>query len=372
MLTSNESALYESALNIPSKKWSRSEPPTRILAIRLQAMGDLVITLPYLQRLRKTLAPNARLDLLTRKEVDPIPKDLELFDHVYSIGGGRNWKKQFILTCLLLPKLFLRRYDVVIDLQNNIISKTVRKALMPAAWSEFDRYSPVPAGECTRLTIEASGISCSKADSRFRLKSFTLKLPDILEENGWDPKNHLVLLNPAGAFPSRNWPLENYVQFARLWKRTFPGTQFLMVGTEFIAKKAEYLKSQLGDSCINLVGKTTPSEAFALVQKLQFALSEDSGLMHMAWVSGIPTLALFGSTTGIRATPLGKYSYTLGTSSLLPGQTQVTTCFDTIHDSISSYSALFVHNKALELIHSLEQQTKTSVFISNVETLKPR
>ncbi|MGZ3846457.1 MAG: glycosyltransferase family 9 protein, partial [Flavisolibacter sp.] len=183
----------ESALNIPSRKWSRSEPPTRILAIRLQAMGDLVITLPYLQRLRKTLPANAQLDLLTRKEVDPIPKNLELFDHVYSIGGGRNWKKQFILTCFMLPKLFLRRYDVVIDLQNNIISKTVRKTLLPAAWSEFDRYSPVPAGECTRQTIEASGLVCGSPNPKFKIKTNPESLADLLRRNGWHTENNLVL-----------------------------------------------------------------------------------------------------------------------------------------------------------------------------------
>ena len=126
--------------NIPGRKWQKKNMPNRILAIRLQAMGDLVITLPYLQNLKNTLPEGTELDLLTREEVESIPRNLELFDHVYSIGGGRNWKKQILLTYFLLPKLLLRRYDVVIDLQNNIISKTVRKALMPKAWSEFYRF----------------------------------------------------------------------------------------------------------------------------------------------------------------------------------------------------------------------------------------
>jgi ADP-heptose:LPS heptosyltransferase len=335
-------------------------------------MGDLVITLPYLQRLRKTLPANVQIDLLTRKEVEPVPKDLDLFDHVYSIGGGRNWKKQFILTCLLLPKLFLRRYDIVIDLQNNIISKTVRKALLPAAWSEFDRFSPVPAGECTRLTIEAAGLLCNGPGSHFKMKSNHQSLSALLTKTGWEPGNDLVLLNPAGAFENRNWPLENYIQFARLWKKSFPASQFLLLGIEFIAKKADYLKSHLGDTCINLVGKTTPAEAFALVQRLHFALSEDSGLMHMAWVSGVPTLALFGNTTGIRAIPLGKHSYTLATTTLLPVYAHFTACLEARHDIVSSYSAAFVHNKALEIILSFEQQTNPYVFINKIEKVKPQ
>src|SRR6266487_1363144 len=150
-------------MNIPAKMWTKTTRPKRILAIRLQAMGDLVITLPYLQSLRKTLPAATRLDLLTREEVESIPLNINLFDHVYSIGGGRNFKKQFALTWLMLPKILLKRYDVVLDLQNTLISKLVRKAVMPHAWSEFDKISPVPAGERTRLTIEAAGFASVQA-----------------------------------------------------------------------------------------------------------------------------------------------------------------------------------------------------------------
>jgi hypothetical protein len=106
-------------MNIPHKPWTKTKPPRRILAIRTQAMGDVMITLPYLQHLRRSLPASVQLDLLTREETDPVPKNIALFDNVYSIGGGRNLKKIFFLALLKLPRLLLQRYDVVIDLQNN-------------------------------------------------------------------------------------------------------------------------------------------------------------------------------------------------------------------------------------------------------------
>ena len=39
--------------------WRSPDPPERILAIRLQALGDTVLTLPYLQALR-SLHPSTR------------------------------------------------------------------------------------------------------------------------------------------------------------------------------------------------------------------------------------------------------------------------------------------------------------------------
>ncbi|HEY1872329.1 MAG TPA: glycosyltransferase, partial [Chitinophagaceae bacterium] len=143
---------------IEARPWTSEKPPKRILAIRLQAMGDVTITLPYLQCLRRSLPASAKIDFLTRKECDDIAKNILLFDKVISIAGGRNFKKQFLHAMFLLPKLLWRQYDVVIDLQNNDLSEFIKKAVRPKAWSVFDRFSTKAAGERTALTIEAIGL----------------------------------------------------------------------------------------------------------------------------------------------------------------------------------------------------------------------
>jgi heptosyltransferase-2 len=335
--------------HIPSKPWKKSFMPRRILAIRLQAMGDLVITLPYLQHLKKSLPPSSELDLLTREEVDAIPKNIQLFDHVYSIGGGRIVKKQLLHTCWLLPKLLLKRYDVVIDLQNNEISRLVRRILMPGAWSSFDRFSSLAAGERTRMTIEAVGLGKNAISTGFHFKN-DLDPFTILKNNGWDGKSKLVVLNPAGAFPTRNWPLENYIAFATLWLHRFPDSQFLILGTSFIESKAAYLKEKLGKRMINIINKTTPAEAFVVLQYVKFMLSEDSGLMHMAWVSGVPTIALFGSTRSDWSRPLGEHSFFLESSDLPCGSCMEEICRYGDNHCLTRYTAEFVFEKAVTLI----------------------
>lgn len=318
-------------MNIPAKPWKGPGLPRRILAIRLQAMGDLVACLPYLQHLRNTLPPSVKLDLLTRKEVDPIPRSIHLFDHIYSIGGGRDFKKIWLHGLLQLPELFMRRYDVVLDLQNNVLSEVVRKTLFPKAWCVFDKYSPIAAGERYRLTIEAVGLGQNRADNRFRLMNAE-RGRAILKDNGWNETDALVVLNPAAAFVTRNWALDNYAAFARRWLTEFPQTRFLVMGTSFIAAKADFLKAQLGDRLINLVERTTPSEAFAVLQQVKLVLSEDSGLMHMAWCSGIPTMALLGGTRSDRARPLGEHTFFLDSSDLPCGGCMQAVCkFGDVH-----------------------------------------
>jgi heptosyltransferase II len=311
-------------LNIPCKPWTQQNPPRRILAIRLQAQGDVVIALPYLQCLRNSL-PAAQVDFLTRQEVEDIPKNVDLFARVYSIGGGRSLKRQLLSTCLLLPRLLLARYDVVIDLQNSALSRLVRQTLRPRAWSAFDRFSARPAGERNRLTIEALGLGNNQLDSGLRPRQSSLAT-SLLARTGLTKHERLVVLNPAGAFATRNWEMPKYVAFARQWLQRWPDTKFLVLGTSFIADKALFLQRELGEHLINLVGQTTPAEAFFLLQRVALVLSEDSGLMHMAWVSGTPVLALFGSTRSDWSRPLGPRSLLLDSSDLPCGNCMAASC----------------------------------------------
>lgn len=331
------------------RPWKKNAAPRRVLAIRLQAMGDLVITLPYLQQLRNALPPDSELDLLTRREVEGIPRSLYLFDRIYSLGGGRNNRKQLFSACWLLPSLWLRNYDVVIDLQNNSISRLIRFSLSPAAWSSFDRFSPVAAGERVRKTIEAIGLGTNPANFHFSLQHPD-EADDLLLAAGWDSHNELVILNPAGAFESRNWPLSYYEEFIRLWLLSFPHTQFLLLGLGRIAEKAAILKEKFGTCLINLVNITTPGQAFGLVQRAKFVLSEDSGLMHMAWVSGIPTLALFGSTRSDWSRPLGDHTAFLDSSDLACGQCMKEICRFGDTRCLTRYSPGIVFEKALTLL----------------------
>ena len=336
-------------MNIPGKPWTSSSPPKRILALRLQAMGDVIITLPYLNHLRDSLPSSTQLDFLTRTETEDIPKSIDLFDNVYSIGGGRHHKAQILSTILLLPTLMMRRYDVVIDLQKTLISKIVRKSIFPRSWVEFDKYSPIAAGERNRLTIEATGLGKISGKNQFQLKD-PLKGESILRSHGWPIDHVLVVLNPAGFFATRNWPLHNYLLFAELWIQRFPQTKFLVLGTAFIAEKADFLKQRLGEKLINLVGKTSPSEAFAVLQHAALIVSEDSGLMHMAWVSGIPTITLFGSTRSDWSIPLGEHSFFFDSSDMACGNCMEAVCRWGDVRCLARISPQMVVEKAFDLV----------------------
>ena len=95
-------------------------------------------------------------------------------------------------------------------------------------------------------------------------------------------------------------------------------------------------------------------DAYAIMKKIKLVLSEDSGLMHFAWVSGTPTLALFGSTRSDWSRPLGKYSMLLDSSDLPCGNCLLVHCrYGDVH-CLTRYTPEFVFKKALSLLSSVE------------------
>ncbi|MBO3699326.1 glycosyltransferase family 9 protein [Roseivirga sp. E12] len=284
--------------------WKRKESPRRILIIRLQAIGDVALTLGYLQSLRENY-PDCQIDFLSRKKINATATSVILFDRVYSLSSSHDARKIAWSILPVLPTLWRQQYDIVIDLQHNRISTLIRRLLRPYSWSEFDRYGRKHAGERYQEAINALG-----------LKSVILRPvqhknaergKSTLMENGWDGLNELVLLNPAGYWKTRNWPLENYVEFARIWlRRKNSNARFVCIGDKRIEEKAAYLEQELGsDLVINLVGKTTLIDAYAVLFHIQLMLSEDSGLMHMASTTPMAIFGLIGSTPSYSVHPIG-------------------------------------------------------------------
>jgi heptosyltransferase-2 len=320
-----------------AKKWGKERSPKRILVIRMQATGDVIITFPFVQLL-KNEHPTSQIDLLTRETQVSIIKTLVAVTNVISFTNSHKRWKQLLALIIILPRLLANRYDVVLDLQVNWYSRIIRQVLFPRAFTEFEKYTPLPAAERNWNAFERSGL----------LKNFTHPTlsfinnnsgTKILKQSGWNQLKDLIILNPAGAFKSRNWPLEKYIFFARIWAKKYPNSQFLILGINRVEAKASLLKKELGDNLINLVSKTSLPEAFEIIEKSKLVISEDSGLMHIAWALKIPTIALIGSTDKNRSSQPGKHLITLNSDDLPCGNCMKSDCiFGEVPSCLSRYS----------------------------------
>ena len=278
------------------KPWTEQHAPQRILAIRLQAFGDTFIAISYLQSLRNILPKNTKLDIMVREEFKNIAINLDLFDNVYILKGGNRTRYQLLYLIPLLIKLKFRKYDVILDLQNNFISNIIRKFITPLCYTEFDRLSSQHAGIRTKQTINKANIGTITENYNYTFKN-KQTAKHIIDKYNWKPGEKLIVLNPAGAFENRNWETNKYIELAKqLLKDYDSNLRFVVFGTYKISEKVKQLEDALGDKLINLIEETSQSEALALMQKIDLMISEDGALLHMAYLSQKNTIAIIGPT----------------------------------------------------------------------------
>ena len=162
------------------KAWRETQPPKKILAIRLHALGDTIAAISALQSLKDQLPKDTIIDLITKEEFSNIPENVNTFNKVY-LSKGATYKKQGLSLVPTLLKLFYKRYDVVLDLQNNKLSNFIRKLLRPKCYVEFDRFSPKHACIRTIETLNKAGIAKVNSSFHFNLKDKVLG-KNILKE----------------------------------------------------------------------------------------------------------------------------------------------------------------------------------------------
>jgi lipopolysaccharide heptosyltransferase II len=331
--------------------WDFDRDPKSILIIRFHAIGDVAITLPASVAVA-SLFPNAEVGFLTSEASVPLVRAITAFSNVYAIPSSSTRSERLKNGILTGLKMRSKRYDVVVDLQRNWQSRLIRRLAHAKSWGEFDRFSPNAASVRVLDTFHRTGFSTLTPHPALQLKNdLQVKAESLLVKEGWDSHSLLIVLNPAGFWETRNWSLDNYISLARCWlehEKVF----FVIVGTDRVSKKASRLKHALGDSLINLVNKTSLDEAMAIMRHANLIISEDSGLMHMAWAVGVPIVALFGSSNHVWSQPTGEYTRTFHSGDLECGACMSPTCrFDDVR-CLTRVSPAMVFDAAQEILRN--------------------
>jgi len=104
----------------------------------------------------------------------------------------------------------------------------------------------------------------------------------------------VVFLAPGSVWPTKRWTLSGYIDCAR--RITSEGGRVFLFGDQSEKAIAEAICEKVPQSVI-LAGQTNLTESCELLALADLLICNDSGAMHMAALSGVPTIAVFGPTT---------------------------------------------------------------------------
>ncbi|MBL4747769.1 MAG: glycosyltransferase family 9 protein [Magnetovibrio sp.] len=119
----------------------------------------------------------------------------------------------------------------------------------------------------------------------------------------------VLAVGPTSNWCGKTWPAERFAALAlRLTAKDgiLPGARIAVIAhsSEF-ALAEPVLKALPADRTLNLVGDIPLLSVYACLERADFYVGNDSGLMHMAAASGIPTLGLFGPSREQHYAPWG-------------------------------------------------------------------
>jgi len=290
--------------------------PRSLLVFSTAGIGDTLSDTPAIRALRESF-PTCRITAVVhhgRREV------LAENPHIDALVPHRKGPVGFVRT---LRALRQARPDTVVVLRANdpdiwplAYLSGARCLVGRPANTRFSFLinRPVPVHEWDDLHgVEATltlvrELGASTADPRlvFRVSSAARRrVQELLEARGLDRVSLVAMqVHASPRLTFRDWPVESFVAVGQAILRDYPVLLALTGGKEDRAKGAMIQKA-LGAGASCLAGDLRLSETAALLERCQALLTTDTGVMHLGFAVGVPTLALLHPFNAHRVGPYG-------------------------------------------------------------------
>jgi lipopolysaccharide heptosyltransferase II len=301
-----------------------------ILIIRLSSLGDVLLATPLLRAIRKSY-PNARIDVTVAKKFAEVWKYNPYCSSVIEVDTTRSAFSGLVHTDLTGTK-----YDVVVDIQRNIRSLALRIGKGKTSLL-IDKYR-----QQKRLLVKSKHLTSGDTIPHIVERYFQtvdtlgisndgggleLWLPE--ERNGslTDESNNIIIYPPSTNHHPINKQSERRIAFApgahHKTKRWIPeyfaqtgielsqkyGAKILLLGGKQEYELCEEIKQSAPEVFENHSGSTSLYDTARLLDTCIMAVSNDTGVLHIASARRIPVVAIYGSTVpALGFTPYGTTS----------------------------------------------------------------
>lgn len=297
-----------------------------ILVYAMVNLGDVVLTTSAIALL-KEIYPDARITMLSRPivreviERNPVIDDVILFDYKAKQNSmGRMWA--------MVRELRARKFDLAIS-----FDRKLRPALLCLFAGIPVRVGPsrvfedkpsrvtwlythtVPIAHDLENTLQAEtyqeiirGFTGAQGHGRPVLPAPSTaecaKAATILSSAG---TRHKIGLCVKGTFGLKTWPKAYFAEVVRALHARYDAA-FYLTGAPGDYAYAEEVIDAIGLPVENLCGKTNLMELAALYAQLDLLVTVDTGGAHIAAVTGVPMVVMFGCTSPRRWHPISEHA----------------------------------------------------------------
>ena len=319
----------------------------RILLIKLSAVGDVVHTIPVLNKLRRRY-PDARIDWLVTPAIADLIRHHPAISNVVLFtrqDWSTPWRPSALgRTAKLVRQLRDANYDLIVDMHGQFRTafltlaagasvrvgfdrprpevwratprtftaearKHAWKGARELSWVAYTHHIAVPTLDVHAvdryLTVGALlGLDDGPADFSFPIPPEASARADaLLREHGIAPNDGVLLCAPGTNWETKHWPAERFADVARHFGER--GWHVVLTGATGEAGVCASVAAA-APGAVDLCGRTSLSELAALVRRSSGCITNDSGPMHLAVALDRPVVSIFGPTDSLWIGPYGR------------------------------------------------------------------
>lgn len=298
-----------------------------ILIVRIDAIGDQILTSGFIREVRKNF-PHARITLLVNPTVYPIVELCPYVNEVLSLDKNELrvdlpimleriavfcrdnlWRKNFSIAFSprwssdTMPEVFTVYLSGALErigYGTNPFKSWMNE--IPAETVELDNFLLTKNIVTPRNVISdvkknfylltAAGFQVTKTHMELWYSMEDFQRAKLLLED-LPPSAKKIILGIGASAPTKKYPVDKLlVALKNLLSRK--DLVFIIVGAKSEANEAEFLEKNLPrGKVLNLAGKTTLRETAAVISQTDFYIGNDTGVLHMAATAHIPLIGIY-------------------------------------------------------------------------------
>lgn len=301
----------------------------KILFMRLDVLGDMVLSLPALLALRKAY-PNSELTVMASRRSGIIIEEQQRLqpgrfcDRLLYWQASWHVDKERLQTLRTFGNLFyeaLRYYREAYDLViqpvqlgtgiifailmcgNKTIAPIVERLPLPCKLDDLVKgvkicpHAQFHIADLPTRCVEAAGVkdvSSYKYTSLLTDKKAKTKIMEELRKDNYNSTQKIIAINIGAGSPTRLWNVDKYALLVNRLKQRANFFPIIIGGSGELELWSQILP-HINGQVTNFVGRTDLNQLITLLNMADLIVTPDTGVMHLAAAMDKKIVALFGA-----------------------------------------------------------------------------
>ncbi len=296
-------------------------PPEKILIVRTDSIGDVVLSLPMAELIKKKY-PDCKLAYLIRNYTSPLIEGTPFVDEVVIaeeldgkillIKNHKKIKSKNFDTCVVVnPTLKISLMMFFAGIKNRIgTGYRWYSFLFNKKVFEHRKYAEKHELEYNVNLLNKIDIGFKDFTNKIKFhldvnEKSSEKINSILYERGFNSGNKIVIIHPGSGGSSVDLPTERLIELTKMIG-SLNNVTIIITGSK---SESDLCKEfEVSESMINLSGQLDLSLLKALINKADLFISNSTGPMHIAAAMGVHVIGFFSKILSCSQKRWGPYT----------------------------------------------------------------